>query len=55
MDDVPKVLSAAEKHYQAILKANKEYYRRKNPEVKKRGRPRKEKNENSSSGEEKSV
>ena len=39
----PKVMTPAEKHYEAARRANKAYYRRKNPNPKPRGRPRKEK------------
>ena len=41
----PKPMTAAEKHYQAVLRANKAYYRRKNPNPKPRGRPKKVKEE----------
>jgi len=42
MDEVDtKEKTAAEKHYAAMLKAQRDYWRRKNPNPKPRGRPRK--------------
>ena len=40
MDEV-KEKTSAEKHYEAMKKAQKDYWRRKNPNPKPRGRPRK--------------
>lgn len=34
-------MSSAEKHYEAVKRANKAYYKRKNPNPKPRGRPKK--------------
>ena len=41
----PKPMTAAEKHYEALKRAQKAYYRRKNPNPKPRGRPKKNKDE----------
>lgn len=41
MESEPKILTPAERHYEAVRKAQKDYYRRKNPNPKPRGRPRK--------------
>jgi len=40
MDEV-KVMTAAEKHYEAMKRAQREYYKRKNPNPNPRGRPKK--------------
>ena len=54
MDEVDtKEKTAAEKHYAAMLKAQRDYWRRKNPNPKPRGRPRKIIDENENSKEEK--
>ena len=37
----PKQLTPAERHYEAMKKAQREYWRRKHPNPKPRGRPRK--------------
>ena len=41
----PKPMTPAEKHYEALKRAQRAYYRRKNPNPKPRGRPRKIKEE----------
>ena len=37
----PKQLTPAERHYEAMKKAQRDYWRRKHPNPKPRGRPRK--------------
>ena len=34
-------MTSAEKHYEAVKRANKAYYKRKNPNPRPRGRPKK--------------
>jgi hypothetical protein len=51
MDEVVREKTAAEKHYEAMLKAQRDYYRRKNPNPKPRGRPKKPLDENLKDGE----
>ncbi len=41
METSMPILSAAERNYLSVRKAQKAYYRRKNPDPKPRGRPRK--------------
>lgn len=45
----PKPMTPAEKHYEALKRAQRAYYRRKNPNPKPRGRPKKIKVEEYSS------
>jgi hypothetical protein len=51
MDEVNREKTPAEKHYEAMLKAQRDYYRRKNPNPKPRGRPKKIIEENSKNDE----
>ena len=37
----PPTLTAAERHYEAVKRANKAYYNRKHPNPRPRGRPKK--------------
>jgi hypothetical protein len=41
MDEGNKILTPAEKHYASLRKAQQDYWRRKNPDPKPRGRPKK--------------
>lgn len=39
MEAEPKTMTPAERHYEAMKRAQKAYYQRKNPNPKPRGRP----------------
>lgn len=41
METTAPTLSAAERHYEAVKRANKAYYNRKHPNPRPRGRPKK--------------
>ena len=41
METTALPMTAAERHYEAVKRANKAYYQRKNPNPRPRGRPKK--------------
>ena len=51
MDEVVREKTAAERYYASLQKAQRDYWRRKNPNPKPRGRPKKPLDENSKDGE----
>jgi hypothetical protein len=51
MDEVVREKTAAERYYASLQKAQRDYWRRKNPNPKPRGRPKKTLDENLKDGE----
>jgi hypothetical protein len=51
MDEVVKEKTAAERYYASLQKAQRDYWRRKNPNPRPRGRPKKSLDENSKNEE----
>jgi hypothetical protein len=51
MDEVAREKTAAERYYASLQKAQRDYWRRKNPNPKPRGRPKKPLDENLKDGE----